>query len=156
VKNIAVMRSSLKSCAMKTQAVMQPCEWQFISKINSQVIHNSYPDLWTGRVRNLCKIRGKSVDDRWITGENSDITHTPPGYPQWIHTRPVHKKWAVTCGDIDLHRIHSPYYYYSLLPIEIQDQSRCQVRLGKTPQNGPSSGIPWMRATANIRQEESA
>jgi hypothetical protein len=67
----------------------------------------------------------------------------------------VHKKEAVTCGDTDLHSIHSPYYYYDLLPIEIQDQSRFPARLGKTPQNGSRSGIPWIGLTANIRQEES-
>lgn len=150
------MQYTLKTCALKTQLAMYTCEWQMVSKINSQVIHKSYPDLWRSHVRNLCKSRGKPVDARWITWENSGIIHTPAQLSTNDAHLPVHKKWAATCEKNDLHRIHSPYYYYYLLPLEIPDRSRFAARLGKRSQDWPVSGIPWMRATANIRQEESA
>ncbi len=89
---------------------------QIVAKINSQVVHMSYPEpvdstMWTNRWRT----RGKPGDDRWTTWENSGGIHTHPAAVHTGRTAPVHKKWAANWENVVLPRIHSPYYYYVLI-----------------------------------------
>ena len=89
---------------------------QIVAKINSQVIHKSYPEP----VDYSCgQTGGQPVENQGMTGGQpgktpAASTHTPRLSTLSAHA-PVHKKWAANWENIVFPRIHSPYYYYVLI-----------------------------------------
>jgi hypothetical protein len=82
-----------------------------VSKINSQVTHTSYPDLWTSLVDNLVDqqgITGGQLVDNW--GKPRCHPHHPFARPHRAHN-PCAQKKGRNWEDSVLPRIHSPYDY---------------------------------------------
>jgi hypothetical protein len=82
-----------------------------VSKINSQVTHTSYPDLWTSLVDNLVDhqgITGGQLVDNW--GKPKLHPHRRFARPHSTHN-PGGQKRAGNWEDDVLPRIHSPYDY---------------------------------------------